>query len=139
MDDNQLLQAMSQMMDEKLADIKSTMVTKQTLENQISNIEGNMITKQELDENKKSILRSIDSKIDSLREEMTRQNNETRMLVENGYSRIENLLREDYGRIADAANKVQDYDELKNTVAVHEDALQNHNKRITELENKAAI
>lgn len=79
--------------------------------------------------------------IENLREEMTRQNNETRVLVENGYKRIENLLRENYSRIADAAARgaaaAESHKELQSTVSDHDHALQNHNQRITELERKA--
>lgn len=62
---------------------------------------------------------------------------DTRALIETGYQKIENLLREDYGRVADAANKVQDYDTVKSKVAEHDNALQSHNKRIEALEKKA--
>lgn len=77
----------------------------------------------------------------SLREELTGQNRETRILIENSTKRIENLLREDYGRVADAAAKgaaaADRQDEIKSTVSDHDHALQNHNKRITDLEKKA--
>lgn len=62
---------------------------------------------------------------------------DTRTLIENGYQRIENLLREDYGRVAAAADKVRDYDNVKSKVAEHDSALQSHNTRIKELEKKA--
>lgn len=75
--------------------------------------------------------------VDTLREEITNQNNETQMMVENGYQRIENLLREDYGRVANAANKVADYDEVKGKVAGHDRTLESHNERISKLEKTA--
>lgn len=60
-----------------------------------------------------------------------------RMLIENSMSKIENLLREDYGRVAGAATKVADYDKVKNKVFEHQTALENHNNRLIELEKKA--
>lgn len=71
------------------------------------------------------------------REEMTRQNNETRVLIENSFQKIQNLLEEDYGRVANAVAKTADYDDLKSTVSEHRNALVNHNERLTELEKKA--
>ena len=71
------------------------------------------------------------------REEMTKQNNETRVLIENSFQKIQNLLEEDYGRVADAAAKTADYDDVKSQVAEHRSALENHSQRLTELEKKA--
>lgn len=88
-----------------------------------------------------SFREEISGQINGLREEMSSHNRETRILVENGYKRIENLLREDYGRVADFAAKgaavAESHKELKGTVADHDRALQNHNQRITKLEKQA--
>lgn len=84
----------------------------------------------------------MDEKIGTLREdlrtEMNRQHNETRTLVENKYDVICNLLKEEYNpmakRVSDTAAKVSDYDDLKSTISDHDSAIQNHNKRLTKLE-----
>ena len=56
---------------------------------------------------------------------------------ENKTDQILNLLREDYSRVADAAAKTADYDDVKSQVAEHRSALENHSQRLTELEKKA--
>ena len=56
---------------------------------------------------------------------------------ENQTQQILNLLREDYSRVADAAAKTADYDDVKSQVAEHRNALENHSQRLTELEKKA--
>ena len=111
MEDKQLLEAMAALLEP---------VTKRLddIQSELSEVKATMATK----------------------EEMTRQNGETRILVENGYKRIENLLREDYGRVADAAAQgaaaAESQKELQSTVSDHDHALQNHNQRIAELERK---
>lgn len=85
-----------------------------------ANLKENMATKADLE--------GLATKIDI---------HDTRTLIETGFKKIENLLREDYGRVADAANKVHDYDAVKGKVAEHDRALQSHNNRIEELEKKA--
>lgn len=73
----------------------------------------------------------------SLRAVMDEKDRQLHVLFENSVSRIENLLREDYGRVAASAAKVADYDEVKSKVSEHQSALENHNERLTELEKKA--
>lgn len=84
----------------------------------------------------------IDEKIAGLatKEDIERAERQMRVVVENGYQRIENLLREDYSRVAGAAAKgaaaADTQAEIKSTVADHNRALQNHNERLTTLEKK---
>ena len=68
-----------------------------------------------------------------LAERMTR----LEVSYENNTQKILNLLQEDYSRVAAAAAKTGDYEEVKSTVSDHERALKNHNERLTELEKKA--
>lgn len=56
---------------------------------------------------------------------------------ENQTQQILNLLREDYSRVAGAAAKVADYDDVKRRVGEHQSALESHNQRLTTLEKKA--
>jgi|GEM_PF-5194872 len=83
----------------------------------------------------------MDEKLSVLDEKLTRQNNETRMIVENRFQEIKSLLKEDYARVeknaakgAAAADRQKDTD---STVADHDRAIQRHNERITALEKKA--
>ena len=83
----------------------------------------------------------VAGQINTVREEMNEQNRQTRVVVENGYKRIENLLREDYGRVSEAAAKgaaaADSQKDIASTVADHTRALENHNERIAELEKQA--
>lgn len=70
------------------------------------------------------------------KEDLEEKDRRLHILIENSMSRIENLLREDYGRVAGAAAKVADYDEVKGKVDTHQTTLENHNRRLVELEKK---
>jgi len=83
----------------------------------------------------------MDEKLSVLDEKLTRQNNETRMIVENRFQEIKSLLKEDYGRVeknaakgAAAADRQKDTD---STVADLVHAVKKLNGRITDIEEKA--
>lgn len=61
------------------------------------------------------------------------------IIVENKYDQILKLLREDYGRVAVAVEKTADYDTIKATVAIHNEALEQQNTRIIALEQRAVV
>jgi len=80
-----------------------------------------------------SKLEPINQRLDGIEGRMTR----LEVSYENNTEKILNLLREDYSRVATAAAKTGDYDEVKSMVKDHNKALVNHNQRITDLEKKA--
>jgi len=99
MDEKQLLQAIGQMMDEKLGEMRTEM--------------------------------------HDIKKEMSERMTRLEVSYENNTEKILDLLREDYSRVATAAAKTGDYDEVKSMVKDHNKALVNHNQRITDLEKKA--
>ncbi len=111
--------------DRQLRELISTLATQETVANLSTQVVQN-------DEQLRELISSL-----ATQKTVDENNRHLRVLIENSMSRIENLLREDYGRVAGAAKKVADYDEVKGAVTRHESALENHNKRLTELEKKA--
>lgn len=136
MDDRQLIEAIraiikeeTSALDEKMTNQVSSL--REEVADQVSNLRDEMAGE----------FSSVREDMTGLREEMTTQNRQTHVLIENKFDEIRNLLREDYGRVADAAAKgaavAESHQEILGTVKDHDNALQNHNKRITVLEGKA--
>lgn len=75
--------------------------------------------------------------VDEMKKEMGERMTRLEVSYENNTKEILNLLREDYGRVAAATAKTGDYDEVKSMVKDHDNALVNHNQRITSLEKQA--
>jgi len=92
-----------------------------------------MDEKQLLDAIRTIVREETAAQTEIIEERMTR----LEVSYENQTQQILNLLREDYSRVADAAAKTADYADVKSQVVDHQRALENHNKRITELEKKA--
>lgn len=126
MDEKQLLEAIRGIVQEETGKIINEKIG--VLDNKIDGLREEMTGQ----------INGLSSHIDSLQEEMTSHNRETRIIIENGYKRIENLLHEDYGRVEKNAAKgaalVECHEELKSTVADHNRALIDHKERIEKLE-----
>lgn len=85
------------------------------------------------EETESIVTKKLAEQTTTLEERMTK----IEVSYENNTRKILNLLQEDYSRVAQAAAKTEDYDEVRDTVKDHDRALKNHNQRITELEKKA--
>ena len=100
-----------------------------------------------MDEKVGTLRDEVRGEIAALRQEMTeldeksqRRDNQTRVLLENNFGEIKLLLQESYssvaGNAAKGASVAEGHRQLCSTVADHGRALQNHNERITKLEQQ---
>lgn len=120
MDDKQLLDAIRGIVREETKGIVAEQLSEQT---------------GRLGERMARLEESNSGQIGRLEERMTR----LEVSYENNTEKILKLLREDYSRVSAAAAKTGDYGEIKGMVRDHDRALANHNRRITDLEEKNAI
>lgn len=130
MDDKQLLDAIQSIVSKETGKIREEMDAR--FAEQSSAIAAQMDAR--FAEQSSAIAAQMDARF-------AKQSSENKTLYENTFERIQNLLREDYGRVAAAAAKgavaAASYDDLNSTVSDHERVLENHNDRLTVLEEKA--
>lgn len=107
--------------------------------------ENNKALAQMMDERfeaeRKHTAQMMDEKLEANKRELKEAINGVDMKLDRHFQKIRNLLKEDYTPVAKAARetkqKISDYDEVKSTQADHANAIQQHNERITALEEKA--
>lgn len=87
----------------------------------------------------KQLLQAMQTMIDHAKEELQQDIRGVAMVQENHMQRIENLLKEDYGRLAKSAADTADYNDIKDIQASHGQAIKNHEERIEKLEKSAAV
>lgn len=130
MDNNELLQAIGQMMDARFETEREH--TAQMMEEKLA--ANNESLRYEMGQ-------MMEEKLEVTKRELQESINGVDMKLDRHFQQIRNLLKEDYTPVAEAARetkeKVADYDEVKSTQADHAKAIQQHNERITSLEEKA--